>query len=705
VKILGVLGVLIVCAAGWFFFPQKAPDFASVRAQWTPSDAYLLDRHGEVVDQQRMDFRVRRFEWTPLEAISPALLAAIVDGEDRRFWQHSGVDWMALLATLGGDRPVRSGASTISMQVTVQLDPTLRAGRSSGAFGRKLEQLRMARALESRWTKREILEAYVNLVHFRSELQGIGAASHVLAGKAPSGLTLPESLVLAALLPAPTASPDRIASRACARAAARRLPVPCDVIRNTSYGLSKYALGTASTSHRASAVQLAPHLARALLSKPGEHVRTTLDASIQRLALTTLRNHLMQLTNRNVRDGAILIADNESGDILAYVGSATATSRAREVDGVRAHRQAGSTLKPFLYAFALERHYLTAASLLNDSPITLDTASGIYLPQNYDRDFKGLVSVRTALGSSLNVPAVRALMLVGVEPFRERLHALGYADITQPGDFYGYSLALGSAEVSLWEQVQAYRILARGGRSSPLRVQRATNTSEQSVLAEDAAFIVADMISDRAARTVTFGLDNHLNTPFWSAVKTGTSKDMRDNWCIGFSRHFTVGVWVGNFEGDSMHDVSGVTGAAPVWQEIMLALHARLTSEPPTKPAGVTTQLARFSPAVEPARTELFLSTTTHEASTTIRAAGEIARIASPANGMVIAIDPDIPLRFQRVPLSTRGTDERMVLRLNGETIGPANRNVMWVPAHGTHVLALEDSAGHTLDSARFVVR
>ena len=131
---------------------------------------------------------------------------------------------------------------------------------------------------------------------------------------------------------------------------------------------------------------------------------------------------------------------------------------------MRARRQAGSTLKPFLYELALERDYLTAASLLDDSPITLDTRSGIYLPQNYDRDFKGLVSVRTALGSSLNVPAVRALMLVGVEPFRDRLRALGYRGIAQPGDFYGYSLALGSAEVSLWEQVAAYRALARGGR-------------------------------------------------------------------------------------------------------------------------------------------------------------------------------------------------------------------------------------------------
>src|SRR6185369_7622727 len=182
--------------------------------------------------------------------------------------------------------------------------------------------------------------------------------------------------------------------------------------------------------------------------------------------------------------------DNDTGDVLAYVGSAGPQSRAREVDGVRARRQAGSTLKPFLYELALERHYLTAASLLNDAPITLDTASGIYIPQDYDRDFKGLVSVRTALGSSLNVPAVRAIVLTGVEPFRERLHALGYSGLTRDGDFYGFALALGSAEVSLWEQAQAYRTLALGGRGSALTLRPGAAPALQPVVAADAAFVV-----------------------------------------------------------------------------------------------------------------------------------------------------------------------------------------------------------------------
>src|SRR6185312_5338959 len=205
---------------------------------------------------------------------------------------------------------------------------------------------------------------------------------------------------------------------------------------------------------------LTPQLARELLKSPGERLLTSLDAGIQRMTLDIVRSHISALADHNVRDAAALVVDNATGEVLAYVSSAAPDSRAAEVDGVQAPRQAGSTLKPFLYELALERRYLTAASLLADSPLSLDTASGVYIPQDYDHDFKGLVTVRTALASSLNVPAVRTLVLTGVEAFRDRLSALGFSGITRDGNYYGYSLALGSAEVTLWQQAQAYRVLA-----------------------------------------------------------------------------------------------------------------------------------------------------------------------------------------------------------------------------------------------------
>ena len=409
-----------------------------------------------------------------------------------------------------------------------------------------------------------------------------------------------------------------------------------------------------------------------------------------------------------------MIVDNESGEVLAYVGSAGSASHAVEVDGVRAPRQAGSTLKPFLYELALERRYLTAASLLEDSPLNLDTASGEYVPQDYDNDFKGLVSVRTALAGSLNVPAVRTLVLVGVEAFRNRLHQLGFAGITEGGDYYGYSLALGSAEVTLWEQAQAYRTLARGGVFSALRLLPKAPLPDLEVLPQDASFVVADILSDRGARALTFGLDNHLNTPFWSAAKTGTSKDMRDNWCIGFSRRYTVAVWVGNFEGDAMHDVSGVTGAAPVWHDLLTAAResdaqTSHDSMQPKPPAGVAAKFIRLQAVagdpIEPARREWFLS---GAALDNIRAAsdhGSVARLENPANGMIIALDPDVPAENQRVPISIRGIRAHMTLTLNDHPLGNANALQLWTPYPGSYRLTLQDENGRVVDRVLFTVR
>jgi penicillin-binding protein 1C len=355
---------------------------------------------------------------------------------------------------------------------------------------------------------------------------------------------------------------------------------------------------------------------------------------------------------------------------------------------------------------ALERQYLTAASLLDDSPLNLESAAGIYLPQDYDHDFKGLVSVRTALASSLNVPAVRALVLVGVDAFRDRLHELGYAGITKDGDYYGYSLALGSAEVTLWEQAQAYRTLARRGEWSaltllPMRAPMPVKT----VLPAAPSFVVADILGDHAARAVTFGLDNHLNTPFWSAAKTGTSKDMRDNWCIGFSQQYTVAVWVGNFEGDPMHDVSGVTGAAPVWHDLMAALQREGGSMQRAAPPGVIAAQIRYSPAVEPGRREWFMGAAPVNPIVAVASQGEIARIESPANGVIIALDPDIPQDHQRVAISVRGADAGMKLRLNDQLLGAAAEQRLWAPRPGAYRLTLEDSRGQALDHVLFTVR
>ena len=681
--------------------PAQVPSFAAVRAAYVPSDAWLLDRHGVVIASRRIRYDVRRLAWVPLSDVSPALLTAILAGEDRHFWRHHGIDWRSVAGAARDEliHDHRRGASTITMQLATLLRGR-RADSGLTALLEKLEQARLALSLERSWTKPEILEAYLNLLGYKGELQGVAAAAAQLAGKTPAGLSVPESLVMAALLPDPGAAPRRVIARACARGRELRPAVDCAAVRQAANEILAPNAAMARES-------LAPQLATELLHLPGQRLRTSLDANIQRMTRDIVRSHISALSDHNVRDGAALVVDNATGEVLAYVSSAAPDSRAADVDGVRAPRQAGSTLKPFLYEMALERRYLTAASLLADSPLSLDTASGVYIPQDYDHDFKGLVTVRTALASSLNVPAVRTLVLTGVEAFRDRLNALGYSGITREGNYYGYSLALGSAEVTVWQQAQAYRALARGGEWSPLTlVPEDTPVTSRELLAPDATFVVADILGDPAARSVTFGLDSHLDTNFWTAVKTGTSEDMRDNWCIGFSRQFTVAVWVGNYDGDSMRDVSGVSGAAPIWHDIMAALNRGLISVEPAPPRGVTAELTRFSPAVEPPRREWYLSGTT-VASARVAVVPATARpsIQSPANGMIIAVDPDIPARHQRVLIAVRGARPGMKLMLNDRLLGPAASGRLWQPRPGAYYLTLEDSSGRRLDRVLFRVR
>ncbi|WP_426163881.1 penicillin-binding protein 1C [Sandarakinorhabdus sp. DWP1-3-1] len=679
--------------------PASPPDYSAVRTTVATSEARLLARDGRLLEKRRTDPQVRRLDWIPLAAISGALTSRITASEDRRFADHHGVDWRAVGGALRDRLQGRSarGASTITMQLAALLDPAIgTAGDRS--WRQKIMQARAALAIERRWSKPQILEAWLNLLPFRGELVGIDAAARGLAGRAPAGLDAAQAAVLTALARGPSAAPATVAGRAC-----RAAPdLPCSTVQVAADAMLGARAPIAGPG-------LAPQLAdRLLVAGTRGSVRTTIDLDIQRLATEALTRQLATLSPRNARDGAAIVVDNATGDILAWVGSAGPASTAAAVDGVTAPRQAGSTLKPQLYALALERRLLTAASVLDDAPVDLDTASGLYIPQNYDRSFRGPVSVRSALGNSLNVPAVRTLLLVGVDAFRDRLFDIGYKGIVRDGNYYGFSLALGSAEVTLLEQAAAFRALARDGRWSPLRLQPGPATPDRQIIDPGAAAIIRDILADPAARTATFGEDNGLAMPFPAAVKTGTSKALRDNWCIGFSDRFTVAVWVGNFEGDPMVGVSGMTGAAPAWARIMLALHAATPGRATSLPTGVVRHRVAWVPAVEPPRDELFLAGTELDIIRIADPAEQRPRLLAPADGAVIAIDPDIPPARQRItiraatPLPGLGItidDRPLTARRDGDRL-----LALWAPSPGVHVVALTDGR-HTYDRLRLTVR
>ena len=737
----------------------------------------VLDREGEVIQRLRLDASVRRGQWVALADISPALRTALVLSEDKRFYEHSGVDWRAVSAAAWANlwNTRTRGASTLSMQLAGLIDDDLRAGNSGRSITQKIGQTFSAQWLEQRWRKDEILEAYLNLVPFRGELVGIDALSRTLFGKAAHGLDEREAAVAAALVRAPNAKAAQVAVRACGvlRLMQPGTKIDCD-------GLDLFVTGALQRRDFQASEGVAPHLARRLVARgmgqsqlppqkssgllpppvgegwgggsPNPDNRTltsTLRAPLQRFAVQTLQQHLRELRGRHVEDGAVVVLDNASGEVLAWVGSSGNLSTAAEVDGVLALRQPGSTLKPFLYAQAIAERRLTAASLLEDSSAQIPTAGGLYIPQNYDHQFKGLVSVRTALAASLNVPAVRTLVMVSPDAFARQLNAAGLV-LAEPGDYYGYSLALGSAEVSLLSLANAYRTLANGGRFSEVRfgqpppqpspkqggsqsggsampasssLASQTGAAARPALDPRAAFIVSDILADPLARARTFGTDSILATRFWTAVKTGTSKDMRDNWAVGFSQRYTVGVWVGNASGAPMWDVSGTSGAAPVWAALMQALHRTEPSHAPAAPAGLVQARAAFGPQLEAARSEWFIAGTeqavfaidsgaesARQASATgmkrlksrDAQAGVAPRITAPATGTIIALDPDIPPAHQRLTFSAEGQGLRW--RMDGRELGRGNE-VRWLPWPGRHAVQLLDAGGRVADEIRLEVR
>jgi penicillin-binding protein 1C len=674
------------------------PSYDAVRSAYRPSETLLLDRDGVVLHALRTDRSVRRLAWTPIDAISSALRQAVVRAEDQRFYDHHGVDYPALMAAVWDNLAGRRtrGASTISMQLAAMLDPGLQAPGGRRSLQQKWRQLQVALSLERDWSKDRILEAYLNLVFFRGELQGVSAAARILFGKSPHGLDSGEALILAALIRSPNAAPADIARRADFLNRALGWPPTGDDL----------LVRAGRLSHGANPFQpyggLSPHAARRLIrGRSSEPVHSTLDAGLQRFAAERLAHHLSLLQAQNVREGAVLVVENRTGEIRAYASHTNDPAHGRFVDGVVAKRQAGSTLKPFLYALAFDRRILTAASLLEDSPLDLAVTSGIYQPQNYDRGFQGTVTARTALASSMNIPAVRAQEMVGIESFLGVLRELGLGELAESGDFYGPSLALGTADITLWELANAYRTLANDGNWSELVLAPRSGVAEppRRVFSPAAAFLVSDILSDREARYLTFGLENPLATRFWTAVKTGTSKDMRDNWCVGYSRRYTVGVWVGNFAGESMWDVSGVTGAAPVWLDIMRWLHhgdARSTPDPPQHLlrssilSGSERRQEWFIPGTEPDMISLEGSAA--------------ARIVYPPPGAVFAIDPDIPPSRQRIFFTTRGRCGGLHWILDGRRVGAADESVGWVPNAGRHFLSLSDVHGTVVDAVRFRV-
>jgi penicillin-binding protein 1C len=525
----------------------------------------------------------------PLDRISPAFIDALIAAEDARFYRHGAIDVAALLRA-ARDYAVygqaRSGGSTIAMQLARLLHPAPSTVRG------KILQIAVAERIAIRSSKPAILQAYANRVPMGGNLYGVEAAARTYFGEPAADLDLAQASLLAAI----PNDPSRLAPDVDLRALrARQRYVLARMVQlgtidgrqaDRAYAetlhLHRHDAGITDAAH--ALFSLYPQVARS-----GGSVRTTLDRALQRFVQAQTRDVVGALQDYHVTDAAALVVDNRTGAVLAYAGSPDYFSDEAlgRNDGVRALRQPGSSLKPFTYELALERGTIRSTTILPDVPAAYALPGGkLYQPADYSGRFSGPVRVRYALANSLNVPAVHVLSDLGVGTLLDRLHELGFAHLDRTPSYYGLGLTLGSGEVSLWELTGAYVTLAREGSQISLHLLPRASAIPRRVGDPATWSLVTDMLADPHARAKSFGVHSVLEMPFPAAVKTGTSSDFRDTWTVGFSRDYTVGVWVGNFDGTAMRGVSGVTGAGPLWNRILLHLHERREPLPFDPPAG-----------------------------------------------------------------------------------------------------------------------
>ena len=567
----------------WIAWP---PSLALNAAQQTA--VTIEDRHGLPLRSTR-SADGSRARWVPFDRIDPDLINAFVAVEDRRFWDHGGIDLRAVARAARDNlraRRVVSGASTLTMQLARLLRPADRDW--GGKFGQALWALR----LEYHLDKQQILEQYLNRVHLGQAAMGVGAATSLYFGTSASEVSLGQAAMLAGLAHAPSRD-NPLAAPAAARG--RRLVALARMQRlgYTSAEDVQRAREEPLVSAARGAPFLAPHFTTRVLAwlgdsttAPNGSVRTSLDLELQTALEAEVRHTVDVLRDRGVKHAAAVVLENASGEVLAWVGSPEFwAAEDGQTDMVVSPRQPGSALKPFVYGLAFERGY-TAASVLADIPKTYATASGPYRPRNYDRRFRGPVRAREALASSYNVPAVELAARLGTASVLQTLHLAGFESLRRDAEHYGLGLALGNGDVTLVELANGYRALANGGEWRPWRWRAGAASGEtRRVLSPVASAIVLDILRDPSARIPGFGTTTPFDFPFPVAVKTGTSRHYTDNWAVGTTRGFTVAVWVGDFGGRPMQGVSGVTGAGPLLHRAVMAAAKRIEPGALTTPA------------------------------------------------------------------------------------------------------------------------
>jgi penicillin-binding protein 1C len=555
----------------WFILPRCFELPASLMENPAGSPV-LLDRNGEPLHHLVLpDFT--RSSPVSLDEIPADLVACTLAAEDRRFRSHGGIDLLATLRAAKDaalHRRAVSGASTVTQQLIKLASPPAPRNLTT-----KIREAMLARHLEMKWGKDEILIAYLNRLPYGNHRSGPAEAARFYFQKPLTDLSLAESALLAGLPQAPSRlNPLKHPQRALAR----REVVLQRLSNQETCDPTRIAAARAETLRLRPLPEnpVAPWLPDTLGTwGHGDDPRCTIDRDLQSDVEIIVREELAKLAGSNLKHAAVVVLDNRSREILALVSSGNwRDPNGGQINGALTPRSPGSALKPFTWLLAFEKGGLHPASIVADIPTRFRTEQGLDAPENFDRTFRGPVSVREALACSLNVPAMRALNEIGgPRPLHELLVELGMESIGTDFRAYGLGLTLGNAPVRLLDLTNAYATLASAGMHRPPLLFPAEPCEAKLLLDPRAAYLIADILSDADARAPSFGRGGPLELPFRCAAKTGTSSDFRDNWCLGYTAEFTVGVWAGNFDNSPMKNLSGVAGAGPVFHRTMERLH------------------------------------------------------------------------------------------------------------------------------------
>ena len=520
------------------------------------------------------------------------LIEAVISAEDKNFFKHKGIDYKAILRAFISNllnRKIVSGGSTITQQLSKSI--IHRERNYINKFYEALDSIR----LEKNLTKEEILTEYLNRIFFGNNCYGIGAAAELYFKKEVKDLNINESVILASIIKSGTKfNPYKYEERLHLR----KIYVLGQMKKNNFISEEDYnnSINENITiyTNREKNILKAPHFVMYIKDSLDKlkysnitEVKTTLDYKIQKEALLVISNASQSLHSFNVRNISCVILNAKTGEVLSMIGSMDYFDKETDgsVNGAIALRQPGSALKPFLYAYLFDKGE-SPASVIGDIKTYINSPGGDYIPENFDRKYRGPVTIRDALANSLNIPAVRWLSKYSLKDFQNILLKSGLRSIDKNPDYYGYSLVLGSAEVRLIDLASAYTIFPNSGifinHYSAVSLKKENGEifyfpkksyTHKRVISEESAYLINKILSDRNARMGSFRSYRGLVYPFSIAIKTGTSKGSRDAWTIGYTKDYIVGLWLGDFKGSEMINITGGNGAVPILYDLFSMLN------------------------------------------------------------------------------------------------------------------------------------